>query len=173
MFGNTNRAYKLGNELAINTERITCHQLPAPSTTSITDSFESIRVRTDLFRVDLASNQNSWEWGANSTATTVINESTSPTIFCDNPHIIHSHFWQRCRYQIAPSGHRQTRRWTLVVRRVKLVAPPSINTTPEQINFGFGEGRRDDGGKGLRLERRQRVWRENAFFLSKYCLRIS
>ncbi|KEH36769.1 hypothetical protein MTR_2g022230 [Medicago truncatula] len=47
-------------------------------------------------------------------------------------------FRRQRRSQISPSSHRQTGRGTLVVRRVKLVAPPSINTTSEQISFGFG-----------------------------------
>jgi len=50
--------------------------------------------------------------------------------------------------QISPSGHRRTGKGTLVVRRVKLVAPPSIKTTLERIGFEFGGGRSGGIGKG-------------------------
>jgi hypothetical protein len=63
-------------------KRITYHQLSATAATSI-----------NLFQVDLASDHDSWEWGADSTTNTVINKSTSPNICCYNPQQIHSHFW--------------------------------------------------------------------------------
>ena len=46
MFASTNQVYKLVNEPTVNTERITYHQLPAPSATSIDDYFESKIIRT-------------------------------------------------------------------------------------------------------------------------------